>query len=129
MYIHFEGTNNKPEIKYIIMEDNNQEQLDAIQRLLKEGEVMRNARMFATGKGPHTGERWLSDSLKEYFVLKGLTDIENPVIMRARLAHAADFFQTVIESEQLNEQQMQRLSDTLNSIAKESGQARTARHL
>lgn len=95
------------------------EQYEAIRRLIKEGEVVSKARTFAAGQGQEDGKE-LSESLNEYFILKGLTDTGNPAIMRERLAHAADFFLTVTESGQLSEPQMQRLSDALNNIAQEN---------
>lgn len=94
----------------------------AAARLSKESEVLQFAREYATGKGLHTGERWLSNSMQEYYALRNMSDTGNPEIMRQRLALKADLFLQVADN--LTDHQAQRLNDTMNRIAQDPGRSR-----
>ncbi len=69
-----------------------------------------------TGKGLHTGERWLKEEFNEYCKAINANDYERRHIVAQKIA--------INSIHALDSGQLQRLDQVLDSIARDTGQAR-----
>ena len=96
----------------------------------KWAEVLQYAREHATGEGSHKGYRWLQDAYEEYFnnheerVEKGTMPSfggasfsdHNRTVFAAQIARSLRYNENGYEGPQLNDEQFEKLTDTLQWI-------------
>lgn len=96
----------------------------------KWAEILQYAREHATGEGSHKGYRWLQDAFEEYFndheerVEKGTMwsfggqsfSDHNRTVFAAQIARALRYNEGGYEGPRLNDEQFEKLTDTLQYI-------------
>ena len=77
----------------------------------KWAEILQFAREHATGEGSHKGYRWLQDAFEEYF-----NDHEERVEKGTMWSFGGQSFSDHYEGPRLNDEQFEKLTDTLQYI-------------